>query len=49
MDFYRRIYVDFDSTRFDPLRAGGTEWAAAATWRQLMDEASKRAIKASGQ
>jgi arylsulfatase A-like enzyme len=48
MDLYRRIYVDFDSTRFDPLRADGAAWSAAATWRQLMDEASKRAIKPSG-
>ena len=46
-DLYRRIYVDFDSTRFDPLRADEAAWKAAATWRQLMNEAGKRAIKAS--
>ena len=45
MDLYRRIYVDFDATRFDPLRADDAAWKAAATWRQLMDEASKRPIR----
>ena len=49
MDLHRRIYVDFDSTRFDPLHADDAAWKAAATWRQLMDEASKRAIKPSAQ
>ena len=49
MDLYRRIYVDFDSTRFDPLHADEAAWKAAVTWRQLMNEASKRAIKAPGQ
>jgi arylsulfatase A-like enzyme len=48
MDLYRRIYLDFDSTRFDPLRADGAAWAAAAIWRQLMDEASTLAIKPAG-
>jgi arylsulfatase A-like enzyme len=45
MDLYRRIYVNFDSTRFDPLHADEAAWKAAATWRQLMNEASKRAIR----
>ena len=45
MDLYRRIYVEFDSTRFDPLRADEAAWKAAATWRQLMNEAGKRAVK----
>ena len=48
MDLYRRIYVDFDSTRFDPLHADDAAWKAVANWRQRMDEASRRAIKASG-
>jgi hypothetical protein len=47
MDLYRRIYVNFDSTRFDPLHADEAAWKAAATWRQLMNEASKRAIRPS--
>jgi arylsulfatase A len=47
MDLYRRIYVDFDSTRFDPLHADEAAWKAAAAWRQLMDEAGKRALKPS--
>jgi arylsulfatase A-like enzyme len=38
---YRRIYVEFDATRFDPLRADAAAWAAAATWRQRMNEAVK--------
>lgn len=45
MDLYRRIYVEFDSTRFDPLRADDAAWKAAAAWRERMNEASKRAIK----
>lgn len=45
IDLYRQIYVDFDSTRFDPLHADEALWKAAATWRQLMNAASKRAIK----
>jgi hypothetical protein len=49
MDLYRRIYVDFDATRFDPLRADEAAWKAAGTWRQLMNEASKRAIKVPAQ
>jgi arylsulfatase A-like enzyme len=49
MDLYRQIYVDFDSTRFDPRRADDAAWKAAATWRQLMNEASKRAIKVPAQ
>jgi arylsulfatase A-like enzyme len=49
MDLYRQIYADFDSTRFDPLRANDAAWKAVATWRQLMNAASKRAIQSSGQ
>ena len=42
VDLYKRIYVDFDSTRFDPLRADEAGWRAAAAWRELMDGAVKR-------
>jgi arylsulfatase A-like enzyme len=42
VDLYKRIYVDFDSTRFDPLRADEAGWKAAAAWRELMDGALKR-------
>jgi neutral ceramidase len=42
MEMFKQIYVDFDSTRFDPLRADGDGWKAAARWRQLMDAATKR-------
>ena len=41
-DLYRQIYVDFDSTRFDPLRADEAAWKAVALWRQRMDAAIKR-------
>jgi arylsulfatase A-like enzyme len=36
---YRQIYVDFDSTRFDPLRADERAWKAVAAWRQQMNAA----------
>jgi arylsulfatase A-like enzyme len=41
-NMYRQIYVDFDASRFDPLRADAEAWKAAATWRQRMDAATKR-------
>jgi arylsulfatase A len=41
-NMYRQIYVDFDSSRFDPVRADAEAWKAAATWRQRMDAATKR-------
>lgn len=40
---YRQIYVDFDSTRFDPLRADEAAWQAVAAWRKQMDAAVKPA------
>jgi hypothetical protein len=36
-ELYKQIYVDFDSTRFDPLRADAAAWKAVATWRERMD------------
>lgn len=42
MEMFKRIYVDFDSTRFDPLHAEDAGWKAVATWRQRMDAAIKR-------
>ena len=36
---YKQIYVDFDSTRFDPPGADGEAWKAVALWRQRMDAA----------
>ena len=44
-DLYKQIYVDFDSTRFDPLRADEAAWKAAATWRARMNAAIKRPPK----
>jgi arylsulfatase A len=43
LDLYKRIYVEFDSSRFDPLNADAAAWKAAAAWRQQMDAAIKRA------
>jgi arylsulfatase A-like enzyme len=38
----RQIYVDFDSSRFDPLQADAQAWKAAAAWRQRMDAAIRK-------
>jgi len=45
LDLYKKIYVDFDSTRFDPLRADDAAWKSVATWRERMDAAIKRQAK----
>jgi arylsulfatase A-like enzyme len=37
---YNRIYVDFDASRFDPLRADEQAWRAMAAWREQMDAAA---------
>jgi hypothetical protein len=39
---FNRIYVDFDSSRFDPLRADEEAWKAVALWRQRMNAATRR-------
>lgn len=36
---YREIYVDTDISRFEPAKAGDAQWAAAARWRTLMNNA----------
>ena len=38
---YDAIYTEFDSTRFDPLRADAAAWKNAAVWRQRMNAALK--------
>jgi arylsulfatase A len=38
-EIFKEIYADFDSTKFDPLRADGADWKAVALWRQRMDAA----------
>ena len=45
LDLYKRIYVDFDSTRFDPRRADEAAWKAVATWRQQMNAAVRPPAK----
>jgi arylsulfatase A len=39
---YKQIYVDFDSTRFDPRGADAAAWKEVAVWRQRMDAAIRR-------
>jgi arylsulfatase A-like enzyme len=41
-NLYRQLYVDFDPTRFDPLRADDTAWTAVGIWRLRMNAAVKR-------
>lgn len=38
---FKDLYVDFDPTTFDPLRATAADWAAVALWRQRMDAATR--------
>ena len=38
---YDQLYVEFDPTRFDPLRADSQAWQAVALWRQRMNAAVK--------
>jgi arylsulfatase A-like enzyme len=35
---YRRLYVDIDVSRFDPVIADEEEWVRICTWRKGMDE-----------
>jgi arylsulfatase A-like enzyme len=41
---YKTIYVDFDATRFDPRRAGESDWQAVAAWRRQMNAALTRQV-----
>ena len=38
-NLYNELYVTFDPTRFDPLRAGDAEWQKVAEWRKRMNAA----------
>ena len=42
---YNALYVTFDPTRFDPLRAGDAEWQKVAEWRKLMDAAVAKPLQ----
>ena len=44
-ELYKQIYVDFDSTRFDPLRADAGAWKDVGIWRQRMDAAIRPPAK----
>jgi len=41
-EMFTRIYADFDSSRFEPLRADEAAWNAVALWRQRMNVATRR-------
>jgi arylsulfatase A len=45
LNLYRHIYVEFDSSRFEPLRADDEAWKRAAIWREQMNAAIKRPAK----
>jgi arylsulfatase A len=45
LNLYKKIYVDFDSTRFDPLRADEAAWKAVAIWRERMNAAIRAQAK----
>jgi arylsulfatase A len=38
-NLYNELYVTFDPTRFDPLRADDAEWRKVAEWRKRMNAA----------
>ena len=42
---YDALYVTFDPTRFDPLRAGDVEWQKVAEWRKAQSLARTRQIR----
>ena len=44
-ELYKQIYVDFDSTRFDPLRADAGAWKDVGIWRERMDAAIRPPAK----
>ncbi len=37
---FRRLYVEVDPSRFDPLTATDDEWREMAAWRRIMDRPS---------
>lgn len=45
LDLYRQIYVQFDSSRFDPFRADKEAWKRAAAWRERMNAAINRVAR----
>jgi hypothetical protein len=36
---YNELYLTFDPTRFNPLRADDAEWQRVAEWRKRMNAA----------
>jgi arylsulfatase A-like enzyme len=45
-ELFGRMYVEFDPSRFDPLRADNRAWSAMAAWRAQMDAAVRRKLPA---
>lgn len=39
---YRKLYVDVDPSKFDPVVADNTEWERIHEWRRCMDQAVRR-------
>jgi hypothetical protein len=39
---FRRLYVDVDPSRFDPLLADDEAWTRISAWRERMDEVYRR-------
>ncbi len=49
LDLYHAIYVNFDASRFDPLRADEAAWKRVAAWREQMNAAAKLQKQAAGE
>ncbi len=47
-DAYRRLYLTFDASRFDPRRASAEEWSRVLAWRDAMNDAVRPGPEASG-
>ena len=45
LSMYNALYVTFDPTRFDPLRADGAEWQRVAEWRKGMNAAVAKPVQ----
>ena len=41
-DLFRKLYVEFDPSTFDPQTASDAKWQAAYEWRALMDDVVRR-------
>lgn len=44
-DAFKKLYVDLDPSRFDPLLADEEEWGRMRAWREAMDDAIRKPEK----